>query len=83
MLKWSTTSKIECKVPPENVLLYAISDNSLEKKHVIIEMGSEEDGGIKVENLLDVLHREDDFSCRRGEFLVDAFYNCICDQIRW
>lgn len=36
MLKLSTTSRIECNVPPENVLLYAISDN-FEKEHVIVE----------------------------------------------
>lgn len=36
MLKLSTTSIIECKVPPENVLLYEISDTLL-KKHVIVE----------------------------------------------
>lgn len=32
---------------------------------------------IKV-NLLDVVYGEDDFSRRRGEFLVDALHNCIC-----
>lgn len=50
MLKRSMTSRIECKVPPENVLLYAISD-ILKQKHVIVEMGLVLFGTVNVEQL--------------------------------
>jgi hypothetical protein len=81
MLKLSMTPKIECKVPPENVLLHTISD-TLEKKHVIVGDGFRDGWGGKLEFLLNIINRKDDFSRRRGEFLVNALYNCICHQIR-